>query len=75
MADEDDDGVARPRASIFEGFSIPGLRGRAAAKATAPAKQTRPDKNSIMVPSNSSDRVDGNPNPSPNAGPNPLPWP
>ena len=56
-------------------LSIPGLRGRVAAKVTAPAKQTRPDKNSIMVPSNSSDRVDGNPNPSPNAGPTPSPWP
>ena len=44
-----DGGAARPRASIFEGFSIPGLRGKAAAKVTAPAKQTRPDKNSILV--------------------------
>ena len=44
-----DGGAARPRASIFEGFSIPGLRGKALAKVTAPAKQTRPDKNSILV--------------------------
>ena len=57
---DDVGGAAQPRASIFQGFSIPGLRGKALAKVTAPAKQTRPDKNSIMVPSNSSDRVDGN---------------
>ena len=81
MADEDDDGVARPRASAFEGFSIPGLRGRAAAKLTAPAKQTRPDKNSLfVVPSKSVTAArlplnDGNPNPSPNPGPTPLPLP
>ena len=46
---DDVGGAAQPRASIFQGFSIPGLRGKALAKVTAPAKQTRPDKNSIMV--------------------------
>ena len=76
-----DGGAARPRASIFEGFSLPGLRGRAAAKVTAPAKQTRPDKNSLfVVPSKSVTAArlplnDGNPNPSPNPGATPLPWP
>ena len=60
---------------------LPGLRGRVAAKVTAPAKQTRPDKNSLfVVPSKSVTAArlplnDGNPYPSPNPGATPLPWP
>ena len=51
-ADLDDGGpTARPRQSVFEGFSIPGLRGKMAARVTAPAKQTRADKNSVMLES------------------------
>ena len=42
--------IARPRQSLFEGFSIPGLRGKKATKLAAPAQQTRADREPpIMV--------------------------